>query len=133
MESNIKQLITNAIQKSQADFTDEVQLSIPQLQFGDYSSNVALILAKKLKRNTMEIAIQIADSVQSNENIEKCVAIKPGFVNVWIKKNCIFEALNRPLEEKLGSSDSLAGVKIMVEYTDPNFFKEFHVGHLYSN
>jgi len=50
MEAKIKQLITSAVCKVQADFAGEIQLSVPQLQFGDFSTNIALILAKKLKR-----------------------------------------------------------------------------------
>jgi len=51
IEDIIQKILKDAVAKVQPDFSDEIQLSRSQLQFGDYSSNVALILAKKLKRN----------------------------------------------------------------------------------
>ena len=35
--------------------------------------------------------------------------------------------------ENVGKNETLAGQKIMVEYTQPNPFKPFHIGHLMSN
>ncbi len=135
IEEIIQKILKEAVLRVRPDFTDEIQLSVPQLQFGDYSSNVALILAKKLKRNPMELAEEIKSHIKSNEAIETIQILKPGFINVWLPKKYFIEKFISVVSDKQqwGKSDVLKGQKIMVEYTDPNFFKEFHVGHLYSN
>lgn len=132
MENTIKQLITKAVQKNQADFSDEVQLSIPQLQFGDFSSNIALILAKKLKKNPMEVAEEIMVGISSHEDIESIQVLKPGFINVWLSK----KALLAPLEEAVKGAFSIPSFsygnekRIMIEFAHPNTHKLLHIGHL---
>lgn len=131
-EDKIKNLIQNAIQKCGIDFADEVQLSTPQLQFGDYSSNVALILAKKLKRNPMELAEEIKSHIENSKDIESVQALKPGFINIWLSK----ESLVIPLEQAVRETFTIppfsygAEKKVMVEFAHPNTHKLFHIGHL---
>lgn len=131
-EDKIKNLIQNAIQKCGIDFADEVQLSTPQLQFGDYSSNVALILAKKLKRNPMELAEEIKSHIENSKDIESVQALKPGFINIWLSK----ESLVTPLEQAVRETFTIppfsygAEKKVMVEFAHPNTHKLFHIGHL---
>ena len=135
MEAKIKQLIASAIQNKDTSTPLDIQLTIPQLQFGDFSTNIALILAKKEKRNPMELAEKIKANMKADDNIESVQVLKPGFINIWLSKKTLLQkfitiAIN---DEQWGKSTILKDKKIMVEYTDPNFFKEFHVGHLYSN
>jgi len=135
MEAKIKRLIAHAIQDIDADALLDIQLTIPQLQFGDFSTNIALILAKKQKKNPMGLAEKIKQNMKVDEDIESVQVLKPGFINIWLSKKTLLQkfitiAIN---DEQWGKSTILKDKKIMVEYTDPNFFKEFHVGHLYSN
>ncbi len=99
---------------------------------GDYATNVALVAARKLGKNPMELAEQLAGDLRVKSKdlgwIEKVEVAKPGFINFWIT--------NQKLIESTGPSNKkgyFADKKIMVEYTDPNPFKELHIGHLYSN
>lgn len=132
MEEKIKQLIAHAVKVIQADFTDEVSLSIPQLQFGDFSSNIALILAKKLKRNPLEVAEEIKSHIVLHEDIESIQVLKPGFINVWLSK----KTLITPLEQAVKGSFSISPFsygsekKVMVEFAHPNTHKLLHIGHL---
>lgn len=108
-------------------------------EHGDYSSNVALVLAKKLGKSPREIAedlkTQIVRSSVLDKLAEKVDIADPGFLNFWISKNAIMESLDRAVKdgENFGKSELLAGTKVIIEYTDPNPFKEFHIGHLMSN
>ena len=52
--------------------------------FGDYSSNIALILSKKISQNPMEIAEKIVASHNKDESLFSLSATKPGFVNFHI-------------------------------------------------
>ena len=69
------------------------------------------------------------------EIVSKIEIAGQGFLNFFIKDNVFIKNVEDILKEKekYGSNNSLEGKKIMVEYTDPNPFKEFHIGHLMSN
>jgi arginyl-tRNA synthetase len=81
--------------------------------------------ANKLKEKLEELKI---------EEIEKIEVAGPGFINFYLSKKFFINSLNEILEdEKFGKNNSKDGEIIMVEYTDPNPFKPFHIGHLMSN
>lgn len=69
-----------------------------------------------------------------HEYIEK-ITVAGKFINFYLSRkfftDSVAEILKAPAN--FGSNKNLAGEKIMVEYTDPNPFKEFHIGHLMSN
>lgn len=107
-------------------------------EHGDYSSNAALVLAKKEKKNSKEIAEELKTQIvrSSASNIlEKIEIADPGFLNFWIKKEAVLENLESIVKEgdNFGKNKLLSGKKVIIEYTDPNPFKEFHIGHLMSN
>ncbi len=103
-------------------------------EFGDYATNVALRYSKELKMNPVELAEQIVKHLPSNTLIKKTEVIKPGFINFHLTNTALIDNLVRAVSTvHYGRSDMLKGKKIIVEYTDPNPFKEFHIGHLYSN
>lgn len=58
-----------------------------------------------------------------------------GFINFYLKKEVFDENIKQVLKEKdkFGKNSLLKNKKIIVEYTDPNILKEFHIGHLMSN
>lgn len=96
---------------------------------GDYTSNVALVAAKKIGKNPREVAEDVRFKIQDLGMFEKIDVAGPGFLNFWIKNDVIVSSKTY-IDSIQGS---LKGKRIVVEYTDPNPFKEFHIGHLYSN
>lgn len=133
MERTIKELIAQALTKNQMEVPQgEIQLTVPQLQFGDFSTNIAMILAKSLKKNPFEIAEIIVHSIAKNEQIEKVQVLRPGFINFWLSK----KALIPPVQEAINHLFSVPPVhfgnekKVMVEFAHPNTLKLFHIGHL---
>ncbi|NCN08132.1 arginine--tRNA ligase [Candidatus Parcubacteria bacterium] len=107
------------------------------LSHGDYSTNVAMVLAKETKKNPKELAEVIKDKLleYKSENIEKIEVAGAGFINFHLSKNFFKKSIQEIIEggEKFGRNEILVGEKIMVEHTDPNPFKEFHIGHLMPN
>ena len=101
--------------------------------FGDYSTNIALTLTKQLKKNPMLIAEEIKNNFPKTELIKKIEVIKPGFINFWIADVQLIKQLYKTAKDDFGFELTYKDKKVMVEYTDPNPFKEFHIGHLYSN
>lgn len=132
IEEKIKDLLRRAIQDAQTGSPVEVQLSVPQLQFGDFSTNIALILAKKNKENPLTLAEKIKQNIKADDDIESVQVLKPGFINVWLSK----KALITPLEQAAKGNFSILPFsygkekKVMVEFAHPNTLKLFHIGHL---
>ena len=117
----------------------EVDFSVEhpgELAHGDYACNVALVAAKVAGIAPRTLAEQIvavlADQI---EYVEKIEIAGPGFINFYFARDFYTAELLRAhaLGAEWGKNDSEAGQKIMVEYTDPNPFKEFHIGHLFTN
>lgn len=97
---------------------------------GDYSTNLAL----KLGRPASEVAAELEKT--KPEFIEKIAVAGPGFINFFLKTEFVVEEIRRLAENPLSSRlkrDSSVAKKVLFEYTDPNPFKEFHIGHLMSN
>lgn len=105
------------------------------LAHGDYATNAALSYAKQLKMNPKELAEKLAAEVREIEGIANVEVAGPGFINFTLAPAYLAEMLEigRTHSEKWGSGVSNKGKKILLEYTDPNPFKEFHIGHLVPN
>lgn len=107
---------------------------------GDYSTNVAMAHAKKLSMNPRELAEKIAAELEKNKikEIEKIEIAGPGFINFYLTAEFFANQTAEVLREEnsaqnFGRNSILFGKKVMVEYTQPNPFKPFHIGHLMSN
>ena len=108
-----------------------------ELAHGDYSTNAALVYAKELKLKPRALAEKIVAELQKHptKEIEKIEIASAGFINLYLSQD-FFAARVREIVEKkdaFGKNNHCAGMKTMVEYTDPNAFKEFQIGHLMSN
>src|SRR5574343_221688 len=115
-----------------------VHLEHPEdISHGDYTTNIAMMYAKSSGISPRLLAEKIVDEFKK-ENLEYINSIDiagPGFINIKIAdsffSNKIIESLNNL--ENIGKNEKDKGKKIMVEYTDPNPFKIFHIGHLMTN
>ncbi len=110
---------------------NEIEISLPKsAEFGDYSSNIAMKLANKLKDTPMNIASNIKEKINHNQ-IEKIEIKAPGFINFYVKKNYLFENLNKVLEdkEKYGSSNIGNNKKVNIEFVSANPTGILHLGN----
>lgn len=142
MKEDIKKLIEKAVfqaKKAQqwADFElPEIVVDYPKSeQFGDYTSNISLILAKKVGKSPMEIAEKLAvllnDYIAEGDTFEKIEVAQPGYLNFYLSKKYfqgVVEKINTEKED-FGNSNK-KNEKVMVEFSQPNTHKEFHIGHL---
>jgi len=110
--------------------------------FGDYATNVAMVLFPILKKqgdstltNPRDLAQAISNKIVVSDIVLSVSVAGPGFINFSLQPAVFTNTLQQIIAEKdnFGKSTQFAGKKIVVEYTDPNPFKEFHIGHLYSN
>lgn len=107
------------------------------LAHGDYATNAALVAAKKAGKNPREVAEKLARVMTERkpDYLESVEVAGPGFVNFRLSEKFFTDTLARVAREgdAWGRNEMFKGTRAVVEYTDPNPFKEFHIGHLMPN
>jgi arginyl-tRNA synthetase len=102
-----------------------------QAGHGDYASNLALQLAKPLKRNPREIAQALVRALPPSPWLAKAEAAGAGFINLFLtpaaKQRAVHEILAQG--ERYGRGDLGAGKKVQVEFVSANPTGPLHVGH----
>jgi len=87
--------------------------------------------------NSQELAQKIVEKLNETKSpmIEKIEVAGAGFINFHLSSEFFIQSINDILKnpDSFGQKSSLIGKKMMFEYTDPNPFKVFHIGHLMSN
>ncbi|HEX2868851.1 MAG TPA: arginine--tRNA ligase [Ignavibacteriales bacterium] len=117
------------------DYLKEIDLilTVPALaKHGDFSTNIAMLLTKKLKRNPKEIAGEIISNLVYDKNIiEKIEIAGPGFINFYFSPEYVTRIVSEAVEKKdsFGRSDKYAGKKAMVEFVSANPTGPLTVGH----
>ncbi len=105
-----------------------------ELVNGDYATGVALQLAKEAGKKPREFAEEIVGKLGTIDGVEKIEVAGAGFINFYLAASALGKAIEEVKnEDEWGRSSINKGERVMVEYTDPNPFKEFHIGHLMSN
>jgi arginyl-tRNA synthetase len=100
---------------------------------GDFASSVALACAKDAGMAPKVLAEKIVEAMGSIDGVEKIEVAGPGFINFYLAAASYVPTISAAQSEAFGTNDVSAGKKIMSEFTDPNPFKSFHIGHLMSN
>lgn len=140
MKEKLKVAIEEVLKELALDTGGEVNFNVEhpsELSHGDYATNVAMILGKMIGKNPTEVSGEIVAKLEEKklEEVSKIEIAGPGFINFTLApkffENSVKDILNQA--ETFGRNDSLKDQKTIVEYTDPNPFKEFHIGHLMSN
>lgn len=103
-----------------------IELTTPEANFGDYSTNVALKLAKDLKKSPREVAEKLIQKLNDLDFLNKIELAGPGFINFWLKDSQLFSLISTEVPKKY------EGQIVIAEYSDPNAFKALHSGHLYT-
>lgn len=102
---------------------------------GDYASNAAMMYAKVLAVAPKELAEEIVKNIEYIKGVKTASVAGPGFLNITLKDEVFGDVVKNILDvaDKWGSNNSQKGKTIMVEHSQPNPFKPFHIGHLMSN
>ncbi|OGG62849.1 arginine--tRNA ligase [Candidatus Kaiserbacteria bacterium RIFCSPHIGHO2_02_FULL_59_21] len=103
------------------------------LKNGDYATAIALQYASREGSNPRDFAKRIVEALGDIPGIAKIEVAGAGFINFYLAPSALTDTIATARGEAWGRNDANKGKKIMVEYTDPNPFKEFHIGHLMSN
>ena len=139
MKQKIKALITDAVNRAvaagvfSAQELPEVEIEIPKNEsHGDFSANIAMIMASAQKRAPRKIAGQILAHIEDREHlVEKTEIAGPGFINFFVHVNAWHGVLCRIHEQKefYGASNVGKGEKIQIEFVSSNPTGPLHVGH----
>lgn len=163
-EGETKAIIRSVIEKAVSELFTQVDMTQITLKiehpenkdYGDYSTNLALILSGTLKIKPLDVAgnleRKIDEYIRQHQTIsliphskelkktmvkvsdvlEMVKSAPPGFLNFYVSLPYLSNQLERVLTTKKPVR-TIQNLKVMVEFTDPNPFKIFHIGHLYSN
>ena len=113
---------------------EDFSLSPPkQESFGDFSSNIALLISKQIQKNPLEIAEEIKKTMlnQNLNNIEDITATRPGFINFVIHPNYYQNNLLLIIkdQERFGKDFKGKGKSANVEFVSANPTGPLTVGH----
>lgn len=135
MEQAIRKAIQMILQDAGVDVPFVVEHP-KELAYGDYATNVAMVAGKDLGRNPREVAEEFVRALEGKiVGVAGMEIAGPGFINFRLVRDFFKQKIAGILEagDSWGRNDSWGGKKVLVEYTDPNPFKEFHIGHLFTN
>ncbi len=107
-----------------------VTVSRPDIQFGDYATNVALQLAKPLGKNPREVAEALAAELRTTGEFSEVTIAGPGFINLRVSARSLANRLSASWSDSYGENTDGAGKTVVVEYPSPNMAKPYSVGHL---
>lgn len=108
----------------------EVGFSVPpDASMGDYATNVAMVAAKKLSKNPMDLAAEIVAALPENGEIVKAEPMKPGFINVTVDAGHLLAYF---AEHEGDKPDLGKGRKAVTDTSHPNIAKPMGIHHLLS-
>ncbi|MEI9966686.1 MAG: arginine--tRNA ligase [Candidatus Moraniibacteriota bacterium] len=106
----------------------EVMVERPKDEaFGECTSNIALVSAKAAQKSPMEIA-ELLRAKLTDPAFEKVEVAAPGYLNFFLAPPYFADVLEKSLAGVVIEAETRE--KVMVEYSQPNTHKEFHIGHL---
>lgn len=118
----------------------KIKVDIPEnSSFGDYSTNIAMIMAKKEGKKPHDLAQELISKLKNKseenefilKNFEKIEVAGAGFINFYLSKDVLLSNLKK-VDDKYGRTNLNKDKTVIVEYSSPNIAKPFTVGHLRS-
>lgn len=97
--------------------------------FGDFSTNIAMVLAKRLRKNPIELAEEIAVKMRNHQDFSDINVKKPGFINWHIPQALLKEQMRDILDKNYGKCNLGRGTKVNIEYVSANPTGPLHAGH----
>lgn len=140
MKENIESLLDQALEQLVADGLIETK---PSLQItrtkdathGDFTCNVAMMLAKQAGKPPREVAQAIIDELgkvdSSNDYIDRIEIAGPGFINFFLAQESTLNIIKDILSagDSFGRSNAANHEKVQIEFVSANPTGPLHVGH----
>ena len=135
IKETIKVEIKNALSKAGYELDAEFEVGLENTKdvaHGDFSSNVAMQLARVAKKQPRVVAEEVIGNLAlAVANIEKAEIAGPGFINFFIRKTALTAVINEIITagNSYGASKIGNGLKYNVEYSSVNPTGDIHLGH----
>ncbi len=136
MKTNIEKLLNQALTQL---ITEGLIESKPALQItrtkdaahGDFTCNVAMMLAKQAGKSPREIAQHIIDAIIVDAGIKKIEIAGPGFINFFLAQENTLSIINDIITsgDNFGRSNAANNQKVQIEFVSANPTGPLHVGH----
>jgi arginyl-tRNA synthetase len=134
---DLKRALIELIQQSISVIAPEQQAATitlerpKQAQHGDFACNIAMQLAKSLKRNPRDVAKDLIGDLPPSPYLEKAEIAGPGFINFFLTANAKQQVVKSIFHagEKFGRQRVAQPEKIVVEFVSANPTGPLHVGH----
>lgn len=132
VREQISKVISDSLEKAGYEAA-QINIETPRdSQFGDFSTNVAMLLAKQEKQSPRILAQNLVDKIQLDGTyIDKVTIAGAGFINFYLKTG--WQSAVIPIVEKMdkdyGRIDFGQGKKVMVEYVSANPTGPMHMGN----
>ncbi len=127
LKNKIEEILVKAVSDCGIDIPAGMQIlkNSDRPDLSDFQSNIAMGLAKALKKNPRQIATEIVEKID-NKNLTVSID-GPGFINIVVGNDFVSEIVSR---ETFAPHIQDNPKKIIVDYGGPNVAKSLHVGHL---
>lgn len=127
MKESIEKLVKDALESAQVSGVKFVVEHPNNLAFGDYTTNAGIVSKK---------GAELLKFLEEHKPLEvEKIEIKSGFINFYLSKEFFKKSIGDILDKgsDFGKNENMKSERVMVEHTDPNPFKSFHIGHLLPN
>lgn len=140
MKLNLAHIVKKALDLAVSKGRLEGDLPVPIIEmtrerkFGDYATNIAMVIASKQGMNPRKLAeelVQMIRHVDSDGDVEEVSVAGPGFINITMSPGFWSRILENIIEEgeDFACSEMGAGKKVQVEFVSANPTGPLHVGH----
>ena len=128
---NIQEKIKNWIKETLKIEADFVLVHPKDIKNGDYSFFATSELGAKASQTSNLVVALDENNIPEIEEIK----VVGNFINFYLSKQFFADSVGEILDEKekVGETKLLEDQKILIEHTQPNPFKEFHIGHFMNN
>ena len=121
-----KTLVNNGLKNLEIEISRSIKPN-----HGDFSSNIALKLSKRVGLNPFQLATSISSSIDKPSWLKKTEVVQPGFINFFIGSEVKADVLISIIDKQsgFGSQDPGSKESILLEFVSSNPTGPLHVGH----
>jgi len=142
VKAHLRELVAQALLDLRREGNIPADLELPEFaiertksrEHGDYATNVAMLLAKRIGMNPMALAETLVAAMgggDESKHVEKVVVAKPGFINFTVSRRCLLSTVRRVFEAgaEYGRQPADSRESVTVEFVSANPNGPLHVGH----
>ena len=126
-------ILVNKYENLDTSFFNNISCEQPKnLNFGDISTNVVMLLHKKLELNKEALASFLINELVKDDMFLEGSFVMPGFINIKISNITLINLLDNLINNKktFGFSNIGKGKKINIEFVSANPTGPLHIGHV---